>query len=167
MLVVVRIVVLVLLVGGLQVTLAQAWAPLGLIDGLMIVVGLLALRLVYPAALTVAAFSGLVQDGLGGGILGVHAFSKTAVAAVLNSMGSVLVVRGQLAEAVVFGVATVADGTIARMLLVFLDWAPQEPFSAVLLRGAGTGIVAAAYLLGRPWAVMRWQRWRRRPRRLL
>ena len=160
-----RIVVLIVLVGGLQVTLAQAWAPLGLVDGLMIVVGLLAFRLVYPAALTVAAFAGLVQDGLGGGILGVHAFSKTAVAAVLNSMGSVLVVRGQLAEAVVIGVAAVADGTIARMLLMFLDWTPQEPFSTVLLRGGGTGLIAAIYLLGRPWVVMKWQLWRRRPRR--
>jgi cell shape-determining protein MreD len=146
--------------------LANAWAPFASIDGVMIVVGLLALRLSYPAALLTAGFAGIVQDSLAGGLLGVHSFSKTAVVAVLNSMSSVLVVRGQLAEAIVIGAAAFADGLLARMLMAFLDWPPQEPLSALGFRGIGTGITCAAFLLLRPWVLMRWQRWRSRPRRL-
>lgn len=161
-----RNVVLILAVGALQTVLADTWAPLGLVDGLMIVAGLLALRLSYPAALITAGFAGLVQDSLAGGLLGVHSFSKTAVAAALNSMGSVLVVRGQLAEAIVIGGAAFLDGVIAGTLMVFLDWPQQQPLAVIGLRGIATGVVCAAFLLLRPWVLMRWQRWRTRPRRL-
>jgi cell shape-determining protein MreD len=167
MLTLLRTVVLVLVVGAVQSVLADAWSPLGAVDGLIIVVGLLALRLSYPAALLTAGFAGIVQDSLAGGLLGVHSFSKTVVAAVLNSMSSVLVVRGQLAEAIVIGVAAFADGLVARVLMVFLNWPLQEPISALGIRGIGTGIVCAAFLLLRPWVLMRWRRWRTRPRRLL
>lgn len=166
MLTLVRNVVLILVVGALQTVLADAWEPLGLIDGLMIVAGLLALRLSYPAALITAGFAGLVQDSLAGGLLGVHSFSKTVVAAALNSMGSVLVVRGQLAEAIVIGGSAFLDGVIAGALMTFLDWPPQQPLTVIALRGFATGAVCAAFLLLRPWVLMKWRRWRTRPRRL-
>jgi cell shape-determining protein MreD len=107
-----------------------------------------------------------VQDSLAGGLLGVHSFSKTAIAAVLNSMGSVLVVRGQLAEGLVIGAAAFADGLLATLLMAFLDWPAQVPISMLALRGVTTGIVCATFLLLRPWVLMRWRRWRTRPRRL-
>lgn len=159
-----RIVLLLLGVGLVQTTLGQIAPPFGAVDGLMIAAGLLALRLPFQPAVMTGAFAGLVQDSLGGGIIGLHAFAKTAVMAVLASMGTVVVVRGQLAEAVVIGIATVAEGVIVRGMLIFLDWPTADTTAAIISRGLATGATCGIITILAPRAVVGWQRWRRRSR---
>lgn len=159
-----RILGLLLLLGGVQTVLTDAWPPLGLLDPLMVATGLLALRLEFVPAVLTGAAAGLVQDSLAGGILGLHAFAKTAVAATLASLGGFLVVRGELASAVVIGLGAVVEGLIVRLLLLFLGWPGGESLAWILGRGLGTAFLTAVFLLGLPRVVMSWRRWRQRPR---
>lgn len=159
-----KVVLLLLGLGAIQTTLTQAWAPLGLADLLMAAAGLLALRLDFNRAVLTGAAAGLVQDSLAGGLIGLHAFAKTAVNAVLSSLGQFFVVRGQLASSVVVGIAAVAEASIVRLLLAFLGWPGAEPGSWIVGRGAVTAVVCAAFLVGGPQVVMMVNRRRNRSR---
>ena len=134
---VVKVLVLLLVVGTVQTRLTAVWAPLSVFDPLMVATGILALRLPFAPAVLTGAAAGLIQDSLGGGIVGLHAFSKTLVAASLASMGTFLVVRGEVASSIVIGVAAVAESLIARGLLLFFGWPVGESTAWVLGRGAG------------------------------
>lgn len=160
-----RIALLITAIGLLQNTLSQTWPPLGWVDGLMMITGFLALRLPFVPAVLTGAFAGLIQDILGGGLIGLHAFAKTAVASVYGSAGSVLVVRGQLAEALVIGVGTFVEGTIGRTLLLFLGWPGAELGGQLAARGAVTAVVMGLLLVVVPRTRMAWAN-RRRGRRM-
>jgi len=155
-----------LLVGLVQNALTQAWSPLGRIDGLMMLTGFLALRLRFVPAVATGAVAGLVQDSLAGGLIGLHAFAKTVVAAVLGSIGGVLMLRGQLAEALIIGVGTFAEGLIVRSLLLFLGWPGLDSGGLVLGRSVTTGLVMGLLLVGVPRARLEWKA-RRGRRRVL
>jgi hypothetical protein len=154
--------VLFLLVGAVQVLLPQIWMPLGYVDGMMIAVGLLALRASFGGAVWIGAIGGLVQDGLGGGIVGLHAFAKTAVGAGLALLADFFAVRGELAEAVIVGAATAVEGVIVRSLLVFLGWPAAESTTVLLIRAGVTGVVCGLATVGIPGLINGWQRRRRR-----
>lgn len=159
-----RILGLLVVVGALQTVLTDTWMPLGLLDPLMVATGLLALRLPFVPAVFTGAAAGLVQDSLSGGLLGLHAFAKTAVAAALTSLGQFLVVRGELASAIVIGLGALAEGLIVKLLLLLLSWPGGEALPWTVGRAAGTAFLTAAFLLGLPRVVMSWKRWRQRPR---
>lgn len=160
----VQTLVLLLVVASVQNVLTQMWPPIGFFDALMVTTGLLALRLPLPEAVLYGAVAGLAQDGLAGGLIGLHAFSKTAVAALLTSLGTILMVRGPLAEALLIGVATVVEALIVGVLLAFLGWPGSAVTLVVLARGAGTAALCATFLLGGPWVVSSWRRRQARPR---
>lgn len=157
-----QIVALLLGVGVAQSIVTQVWSPLGLVDGLMIAVGLLALRLPFPAAVLSGAFAGFLQDSLAGGLIGLHAFAKTAASAMIASLGAVLMVRGPLAEALVIGVAAFVESAIVRTLLLFLNWPGAEGAPLVLGRGLGTALLCGTLLIAGPRVGMRWRLWRSR-----
>ncbi len=159
-----RIAALLMLIGLLQNTLSQLWPPFGWADGLMMATGFLALRLPFVPAVMTGAFAGLVQDSLGGGLIGLHAFAKTGIASVLGSAGNVLVVRGQLAEALVVGIGTVAEGAIVRTLLVLLGWPGAGTGSLLITRGAVTALVMGLLLVLVPRTRKAWLNRRRRRR---
>ena len=93
-------------VGALQTLAHQVSATLGLVDAMMIAVGLVALRASFAGAVWTGAVGGLIQDALAGGIVGLHAFAKTLAAAALAVVGDFLAIRGQLAEATIVAAAT-------------------------------------------------------------
>ncbi|HJO03229.1 MAG TPA: rod shape-determining protein MreD [Acidobacteriota bacterium] len=159
---VLQIVVLMLVVGTAQTTLTQMLPPLGLVDGLMVAIGLLALRRTFASSVLIGALAGFVQDSLSGGIVGLHAFSKTVVAALITSLGSVIVVRGQLAETIVIGGAAVLEGTIVMGLLGFFAWPGGEALATIAARGGATAVVGGLIIAGGPRLVVGWQRRRRR-----
>jgi len=156
-----RLLVVLLAVGAAQTLLPLLWAPLGRIDAMMIAVGLVAMRSSFRGAVGAGALGGLIEDGLGGGIVGLHAFSKTAVAAGLALLADAFAVRGQLAEATVIAGATALEGIITRALLGFLGWPGAEPTLLLLGRAALTGAVCGAGTVGIPRLVASWQRRRR------
>lgn len=159
-----QIMALLLGIGVAQSIATQLWRPLGLVDGLMIASGLLALRLPFPGAVFSGAFAGFLQDSLAGGLIGLHAFAKTAASALIASLGSVLMVRGPLAEALVIGVAALVESVIVRTLLSFLDWPGAEGASRVLGRGLATALLCGTLLVAGPRMGKRWHRWRSRSR---
>jgi len=157
-----RLIALLLLVGTVQTLLPQLWMPLGHIDGLMIAVGLVALRSSFAGAVWTGALGGLIQDSLAGGIIGLHAFAKTAVAAGLALLADSFAVRGQLAEAVIVATATAVEGVIVRGLLLFLGWPGAESTAVLITRAGVTGLVCGLGTVGLPFLMATWRRWRGR-----
>ncbi len=159
-----QIVVLMLVVGTFQTTLTQMVPPLGLVDGLMVAAGLLALRRTFAASVVIGALAGFVQDSLSGGIVGLHAFAKTVVAALITSLGNVIVVRGPLAEAIVIGAAAMIESMIIRSLLDFFAWPGMEPLATVAARGGATAMACGVITVGGPRLVVGWHGRRKRSR---
>ena len=151
-------------VGAAQTMLHQLWAPLGLVDGMMIAVGLIALRASFAGAVWAGAIGGLIQDSLAGGIVGLHAFAKTVAAAAMAVVGDFLAIRGQLAEAMIIAAAAALEATITRLLLLFLGWPASDGPLIILLRAGATGIVCGILTVGVPLLISNYQAWRRRPR---
>ena len=145
---------LLLGLGLLQVLLPQVWSPLGLVDWLLIAVVHQALRPGFRRSVLLGAGAGLIQDGLSGGIVGLHAFSKTAVAAIIASFGSFMVVRGPLYQGVVSGAASLGDGLIVAAWLAMLGRAQSLSPLERPLRALATGGMAAFVL----WSARWWER---------
>ena len=140
--------------GLLQVLLPQVWSPLGLVDWLLIAVVQQALRSGLRRSVLFGAGAGLIQDGLSGGIIGLHAFSKTAVAAIIAGFGSFIVVRGPLYEGIVSGGAALGDGLIVAAWLAMLGRPQSLSPLELLLRALVTGGIASLVL----WSARRWER---------
>jgi rod shape-determining protein MreD len=156
-----RVVAGLLFLGTAQTLLPQLWLPLGRIDLMMIAIGLMALRSSFAGAVWTGAIGGLIQDGLAGGIIGLHAFAKTAVAAALALLADFFAVRGQLAEAVIVGVATAAEAVLVRALLGFLGWPGPESTTGLLARAGVTGLACGIATVGVPFLLAVWRRRRR------
>jgi rod shape-determining protein MreD len=137
----------------LQVFLPQVWSPLGAVDWLLIYIVHESLRGSFQRSILTGAGGGLLQDGLSGGIVGLHAFAKTAVAAVIASFGSFLVVRGPLLQALVTAAATFVEGLIVAFWQAMLGRPVSMGPLDILLRAVATGIATALLLA----AARRWQ----------
>ena len=159
-----QIIILMLVVGMVQTTLTQMVPPLGLVDGLMVAAGLLALRRTFAASVLIGALAGFVQDSLSGGIVGLHAFAKTVVAALITSLGNVVAVRGQLAEAIVIGAAAMIESMIIMSLLDFFAWPGVESLATVAIRGGATAMACGVITAGSSRLVVGWHGRRKRPR---
>lgn len=155
---------LLLLAGAAQTLAGGVWWPLGAFDLLMATCGMLALRSSWGGAVLAGSAAGFVQDSLAGGLLGLHALSKTAVCAVINSLSNVMVVRGPLAESTLIGLAAIGEGLLARMVLAAVGWPGSESTAFTLTRGLATAAFAGTLLIGRPAVVLWWQRRRSRSR---
>lgn len=155
---------ILLLVGALQTVATSAWLPLSVFDALMLACGMMAVRAGWGGAILAGSAAGLIQDALGGGLLGLHAFAKTAVCAAISSLSNVMVVRGPLAESLLLGIAAVLEGLLARALLGAVAWPAGESVLWTLARGPATAILAGVLLIGRPALVQWWQRRRNRGR---
>jgi len=147
-----RSIVLLFGLGLLQIFLPQVWSGLGVVDWLLIYVVLQSLQGSFRRSILLSAGAGLIQDGLAGGIIGLHAFAKTAVAAVIAMFGSLLAVRGPLLEALITGVATALEGLIVIAWQVML----RRPVSLgpidLLVRAVATGVATMVVLyIGRWW----------------
>ncbi len=138
--------------GLLKIFLPQVWSGLGGVDWLLIYVVLQSLRGSFRQSILLGAGAGLIQDGLAGGIIGLHAFAKTSVAAVIATFGGLLVVRGPLLEAAITGVATVLEGLIVVGWQVLLGRPVSIGPVDLLVRTAATGAATMMILYtGRRW----------------
>lgn len=151
-----------LALGMLQIFLPLVWSGLGAVDWLLIYIVLQSLRVPFRHAILLGAGGGLVQDALSGGIIGLHAFAKTAVAAAIASFGGLLVVRGPISEAIVSGAAALLESLLVVTWQVLLE-SPMSlgPFD-VAVRTAATALATLAVL----WTAHWWEQRRlRRGRR--
>lgn len=135
--------------GLLQVFLSQVWIGLGAIDWLVIYIALMSLRVSFQRSILLGAAGGLIQDALSSGIIGLHAFAKTCVAALIAGFGGLLVVRGPLPEAVLVATAATVEG----LLVVAWQMMLERPVSlgpldiawrAALTAAAGFAVLTAA-----------------------
>jgi len=139
-----RSLIVLLALGLAQIFLPQVWSGLGAIDWLLAYVVLHALRGRFRGAVLVGAAAGLIQDGLSGGIIGLHAFAKTSVAALIATFGGLLVVRGPLLETLVVGASGVLEGLIVVGWQALLGRPVSLSLFDLLWRAAST---AAATLI--------------------
>ncbi len=139
--------------GVVQVFLPQVWSGLGVIDWLLIYVVVQSLRSSFHGSILLGAGAGLIQDGLAGGILGLHAFAKTSVAGLIAAFGGFLVVRGPLPEAIVVGAATALEGLIVEAWQMMLGRPVSIDLFDVAIRAVATAIAAFAALS----ALRRWE----------
>lgn len=139
--------------GVVQVFLAQVWSGFGAVDWLLIYIALQSLRGSFRRSILLGAGGGLIQDGLGGGIFGLHAFAKTSVAAAIAAFGGLLVVRGPLPEAFVVGAAAALEGLIVTAWQVLLGRPASINVIEVALRAVATAVATLAVLS----AVRRWE----------
>ena len=138
--------------GLLQIFLPQVWLGLGGVDWLLIYVVLQSLRGSFRQSIFLGAGAGLIQDGLAGGIIGLHAFAKTTVAAVIATFGGLVAVRGLLLEAAITGVATGLEGLIVVAWQVLLGRPVSLGPVDLLVRAAATGAATMVILYtGRRW----------------
>lgn len=156
-----RVVGILLGTGLIQAFLPRLWQPLGYVDLMMMAVVFYSLRLPFRRAVLVGAVAGLVEDALSGGIVGLHAFTKTLIASLVASVGNVLVLRGHFPWVVVVGVAEVAEGLVAVLLLGALGRGTTLDPTQTLVRALVTSGAAAAGIL----AIERFRLQRRRRRR--
>jgi rod shape-determining protein MreD len=138
--------------GLLQILLPQVWSGLGRVDWLLIYVVLQSLRSSFRRSILLGAGAGLIQDGLAGGIIGIHAFAKTAVAATLAMFSSLFVLRGPLSGAMITGLAVIIEGLIVMAWQLSLGRPTSFGLGDVSL---GTAATSAATMLvvytGRKW----------------
>jgi len=137
--------------GLLQVFLPRVWVGLGVVDWLLIYVVLQALRRSFQRSILLGAVAGLIQDGLSGGIIGLHAFAKTSVAALIASFGGLLVVRGSLPEALVTGGAAVVEGLIVIAWQAMLERPMSLGPVDIVVRGVATAAATLAVLSTARW----------------
>ncbi|MCH7824621.1 MAG: rod shape-determining protein MreD [Acidobacteria bacterium] len=138
--------------GLLQIFLPTVWSGLGGVDWLLIYVVLQSLQGSFRRSILLGAGAGLIQDGLAGGIIGLHAFAKTTVAAVIATFGSLLVVRGPLLKAAITGVATALEGLIVVAWQLLLGRPASLDAVDILVRAAVTGAATMVILYtGRRW----------------
>jgi len=137
--------------GLLQIFLPRVWSGFGSIDWLLIYVVLQSLRGTFQRSVLLGAGAGLIQDGLSGGIIGLHAFAKTSVTALIATFGGLLVVRGPLPEAMVVGGASMLEGLIVVAWQAMLGRPVSLGLLDVVWRGVITAIAAFAILSTARW----------------
>ena len=142
-----------LALGVVQIFLPQVWSGFGVVDWLLIYIVVQALRSPFRKSILLGAGGGLIQDGLAGGILGLHAFAKTSVAALIAAFGGFMVVRGPLPEAIVVGAATALEGLIVMAWQMMLGRPVSIDLIDVVIRAVATAIATFAALS----ALRRWE----------
>lgn len=135
-----------LALGVVQVFLSQVWSGFGAIDWLLIYIVLQSLRGPFRRSILLGAGGGLIQDGLAGSIIGLHAFAKTSVAALIAAFGGLLVVRGPLSEAFVVGAATALEGVIVSTWQVMLGRPASMSVVDIVIRVVATSAATLAVL---------------------
>ena len=138
--------------GLLQIFLPQVWSGLGRVDWLLMYVVLQSLRSSFRRSILLGAGAGLIQDSLAGGIIGLHAFAKTAIAATIAMFSSLFVLRGPLSGAMITGLAVIIEGLIVMAWQLSLGRPAPFGLGDVSLGAAATS--AATMLVvytGRKW----------------
>ncbi len=148
-----RALVILFALGVVQVFLPLVWSGLGAVDWLLIYIVVQTLRSSFRKSVLLGAGGGLIQDALAGGILGLHAFAKTSVAALIATFGGLLVVRGPLPEAIVVGAAAAAEGLIVVAWQLMLGRPVSIDLIDVAIRAVATAVAGFAALS----AARRWE----------
>ena len=145
-----------LALGLVQIFLPQVWSGFGTIDWLLIYIVVYSLDGRFRSSVLVGAGAGLIQDGLSGGIIGLHAFAKTSVAALIAAFGGWLVVRGPLPTALVVGVVGILEGLIVVAWQAMLGRPVSLGLFDLLLRAVATAAMT-------PIILSTAHRWQQRP----
>lgn len=108
---------------------------------LAVVVGI-ALRAGPLPGLAVGTVSGLVQDALTSGILGIGGLARTVVGYLAGVIGAQFVVAAAVPRFVVFVLASVLHGLLFMGTYVLLDLRQfPSPWAGLLTQAVGTGLV--------------------------
>jgi rod shape-determining protein MreD len=143
-----------------QTTLAGMWMAGGTRVNLVLV-AVVYVALAYGAVtgLLAGTAGGLVQDALGGGIIGVGGLSKTVVGFLVGVLGAQFIVSQPLPRFVMFVGATFVHELIFRALYALVESRPfTMSYSATLLQAlvnAAVGVLAFQIVEGAPGLLQR------------
>jgi rod shape-determining protein MreD len=138
----------------LQTTLSPVLGSVGIeIDLGLVVVVFVGLLMGPPAGLLTGSATGLAQDALAGGVVGVSGLSKTLVGFIAGVLGTMFVVARPVPRFVMFFTASLVDiGIFFGLLSVFGVRGALPAVAAVLVRAIAGGTVgAAAFQLMEAW----------------
>ena len=147
-----RSIFLLLTLGLMQIFLPQVWSRFGRVDWLLIYVVLQSMRSSFQRSILLAAGAGLIQDSLSGGIVGLHAFTKTTVVAIIATFSNRLVFSGPIPEAMIVGLAVTLDGLIVVAWQLFLGL-PSSLSAGDIFAGAAatSGVTMLVIYTGHKW----------------
>ncbi len=138
--------------GLLQIFLPQVWSGLGRVDWLLMYVVLQSLRSPFRRSILLGAGAGLIQDSLAGGIIGLHAFAKTAIAATIAMFSSLFVLRGPLSGGMITGLAVIIEGLIVMAWQLSLGQPASFGLGDISLGAAATSTATMLVIYtGRKW----------------
>jgi rod shape-determining protein MreD len=118
------------------------------VDFGLVVVAFIGLTMGPSAGLLAGAVTGLAQDALAGGIVGVSGLSKTLVGFAAGVFGTMFIVTRSVPRFVVFFVASLADAAIIFGLHAAFDTrVPAPQYAAIVARALFNAAVGVAIFL--------------------
>jgi rod shape-determining protein MreD len=146
------------------------WAPFPrYVDAFLLVVVWYSLRTTPLGAELIGTATGLLQDGLSGGLFGLHAFADTLVGYGVALAAQRIVVGQQAARVLVFAAASALQQVVLVVLLRSLVGgnAPAPTLGSALTRVLTTVLLGAALIGMESRARLQWSSWQRRRARIL
>ena len=139
------------------------------LDPFLLVVVWYSLRTGPVAAELIGTATGLLQDGLSGGLFGLHAFADTVVGYGVALAAGRVVVGQQAARVLVFAVAAALQQLVLLGLLRTMvgTYAPLPSVGAVIGKVITTALLGAALISMESRARTQWSSWQRRRSRIL
>jgi rod shape-determining protein MreD len=140
-----------------------------IVDPFLLVVVWYSMRTGPVAAQLIGAATGLVQDGISGGLFGLHAFADTLVGYGVALAAQRIVVGQQAARVLVFAAAAALQQLVLVVLLLSLVGgnAPTPSLGSFVGKVLTTALLGAALIGMESRARTQWSSWQRRRSRTL
>ena len=140
-----------------------------IVDPFLLVVVWYSMRTTPVGAEVIGTATGLLQDGLSGGLFGLHAFADTLVGYGVALAAQRIVVGQQAARVLVFAAAAALQQTVLIVLLRSLVGgdAPLPSVGSFIGKVATTALLGAALISMEARARTQWSSWQRRRSRTL
>ncbi len=163
-------VLLALLAACLVQVLGVSVSPLfaRLVDPFLLVLVWYSLRTGPVGAELLGTGVGLLQDGLSGGLFGLHAFANTVVGFAVALAAQRVVVGQQAARVLIFAAAAALQQLVLAILLrAMVSGSPLPALASVLAKVVTSALLGAALISMESRARTGWSSWQRRRSRTL
>jgi rod shape-determining protein MreD len=139
-----------------------------LVDPFLVVLVWYAMRTGPIGAELLGTVTGLLQDAISGGLLGLHAFADTIVAYAVSLAAQRVVVGQQAVRVLIFAVAALVQQLVlAGLLAAMLDQPPLPSVGGVVAKVVTSSLLGALFISMETRARSQWSTWQRRRSRQL
>jgi rod shape-determining protein MreD len=139
-----------------------------LVDPFLVVLVWYSLRTGPVGAELLGTVTGLLEDALSGGLLGLHAFADTVVAYAVSLAAQRVVVGQQAVRVLIFAASALVQQLVLAGLLAALVGEPPLPtVGGVIAKVVTTSLAGAFFISLETRARSQWSSWQRRRSRIL